>query len=161
MRIFYSSLILSPLRMFCFYLLGIKKKKKQKHLEQTVKQWKAPWKWFSWSLSSSHLLWTWRIKKGQKMMWQAKSACYHPCSISKWNNTSECLKIILQADSNFTARFRSNNMLAAHMRSVMSLFLLPSFSAADVILIIYYISVVSQIISALDIPLIWIMYKNI
>lgn len=43
----------------------------------------------------------------------------------------------------------------------MSLSLIPSVSAADVILIIYYLSLVSQIISVLDIPLIWLMYKNI
>lgn len=43
----------------------------------------------------------------------------------------------------------------------MSLSLIPSVSAADVILIIYYLSVVSQIISVLDILLIWLMYKNI
>lgn len=52
-------------------------------------------------------------------------------------------------------------MLAAYERSVMSLSLIPSVSAADVILIIYYLSVVSQIISVLDIPLIWLIYKNI
>lgn len=52
-------------------------------------------------------------------------------------------------------------MLAACMRSVMSLSLIPSVSAADVILIKYYLSVVSQIISVLDILLIWLMYKNI
>lgn len=47
------------------------------------------------------------------------------------------------------------------MRSVMSLSLIPSVSGADVILIIYYLSVVTQIILVLDIPLIWLMYKNI
>lgn len=94
-------------------------------------------------------------------MWQAKSACYHLCSISKWNNASEWLKIIPWVDSNFTARFRSNNTLAVYMRSVMSLFLIPLVSGADVILIIYYLSVVSQIILVLDIPLVWLTYKNI
>lgn len=43
----------------------------------------------------------------------------------------------------------------------MSLSLIPSVSAADVILIIYYLSLVSQIISVLDIPLVWLIYKNI